>query len=212
MLLEQPDRIRGLDVRGEHEHADVGNSRRIRWAATMPSSVCVGGILMSTIATSGSRPRRWISPLPLGLPHDLDPGFVEQARDALAREHRVVGDHDAHGITALIVVPSTPLSTESRAVDRADAVDELGEPADAATWAPPRPSSWTSSASRRGLADLDPTSVASEWATRSRCLRHDAVGGGLDRRRVAPGGARTISTGSPATSASDAPAARARRR
>ena len=35
--------------------ATSGCSSRIRWAATSPSSVWVGGILMSTIATSGGR-------------------------------------------------------------------------------------------------------------------------------------------------------------
>ena len=48
-------RVGRLDVLREHEHADAGCSARIRWAATRPSSVWVGGIRMSTIATSGSR-------------------------------------------------------------------------------------------------------------------------------------------------------------
>ncbi len=43
-----------LDVLGEHEHADVRVIRLISIAARMPSSVCVGGSRMSTIATSGA--------------------------------------------------------------------------------------------------------------------------------------------------------------
>ena len=53
MLLEQPHRVARLDVLGEDEHADLRMLGRIVCAATSPSSVCVGGIRMSTIATSG---------------------------------------------------------------------------------------------------------------------------------------------------------------
>jgi hypothetical protein len=49
----------------------------------------------------------------LGPTDDLDTGFAEQARDAVARDHRVVGDHNAHGITTPIVVPDSPLTIET---------------------------------------------------------------------------------------------------
>ena len=65
----------------------------------MPSSVCVGGIRMSTTAASG----RFSGDLAdEGLRvthccHDVDPGVGEDGGDALPGEHRVVGDHDPHG-------------------------------------------------------------------------------------------------------------------
>ena len=36
-----------------------------------------------------------------GLRHDLEPGLLEQACDALAEEHRVVGEDDAAGVAEL---------------------------------------------------------------------------------------------------------------
>ena len=53
MLLEEPQRVARLHVLRQDEHGDAGWSARMRSAATRPSSVCVGGILMSTIAASG---------------------------------------------------------------------------------------------------------------------------------------------------------------
>ena len=49
------------------------------------------------------------------------PASVEQADDALAREHDVVGDDYAHGISAVSVVA---LELE-RAAERADAVGDV---------------------------------------------------------------------------------------
>ena len=70
---------------------------RISFAARSPSSVCVGGILMSTIAMSGLYERTFSSrssAVPL-CPTISNPLSVEQAGDALAQEHRVVGEDDA---------------------------------------------------------------------------------------------------------------------
>ena len=64
-----------------------------------------------------------------GLAGDVDPGVLEQADDALAGEHRVVGDDYAHGITArsrrlaLTRPPSAPTRSASRA-----AVPAVGDP------------------------------------------------------------------------------------
>ena len=74
--------------------------------------MCVGGILMSTIATSGfgdrHLPQQRLAVPDLG--HDVDSRVAEQAHDALAGEHRVLGDDYAHGISACM----TPSATESR--------------------------------------------------------------------------------------------------
>ena len=58
--------------------------------------MCVGGMRMSTIATSGSCWRTLQEQL-VGvarLADDLEARILEQAGDALAEQHRVVGDHD----------------------------------------------------------------------------------------------------------------------
>ena len=68
-----------------------------------PSSVCVGGIRMSTIATSGlciADLRQQI----LGgarLADDLEARVLEQARDPLAQQHGVVGENDAQAAKPL---------------------------------------------------------------------------------------------------------------
>ena len=64
--------------------------------------MCVGGMRTSTTATSGLwawtlRSRSSASP---GLADDLHARVLEQARDALAQQHAVVGEDDAHGIFA----------------------------------------------------------------------------------------------------------------
>ena len=87
----------------EHEHAGAGQrSRRISAAARRPSSVCVGGMRTSTIATSGLwaltlRSRSSASP---AWRDDVEARLLEQARDALAQQHGVVGDDDPHGMVA----------------------------------------------------------------------------------------------------------------
>ena len=71
-------------------------SARIASAARSPSSVCVGGIRMSTIATSGrcSRIAREQAVGVADLGDDVEAGVDEQPGDALAQEHRVVGEHE----------------------------------------------------------------------------------------------------------------------
>ena len=142
VLLDQPHRVARLDVLGEHEHADAGCSARIRWAATRPSSVWVGGIRMSTIATSGrvaahlAQQRRRASS---ACADDVDAGVLEQAHDPLAGQHRVLGDDYAHGISAR----SVPSSIADSAAERADTVGEVGSP-----WSRSEPSSSMSTTSR----------------------------------------------------------------
>ena len=68
------------------------------------------------------------SPLP-GLADDVEAGLAEQQRDALAQQHRVVGEHYAHGISALQPGSSGGWTPDLQAaVERLDAV---GEPAQA---------------------------------------------------------------------------------
>ena len=103
MLLEQAQRVARLDVVREQQHAGLRGARaRICVAATSPSSVCVGGMRMSTIATSGRWSRTWRSSAGPSSTwrDDLDVGAFEQPHDALAREHRVLGDDYAHGSSA----------------------------------------------------------------------------------------------------------------
>jgi hypothetical protein len=39
------------------------------------------------------------------LSHDVEAGFPEQVRDAFPEQRRVIGEHYAHGSSALICVP-----------------------------------------------------------------------------------------------------------
>ena len=68
----------------------------------MPSSVYVGGILMSTIAASGVVERTTREQLGGGLrrANDIEPGAAEEVHDTLADEHRVVGDDYPHVTTS----------------------------------------------------------------------------------------------------------------
>ena len=82
---------------------------------------------MSTIATSGScsstsrsrsSPRR-------RLRHHVDPGAPQERRDALAHERAVVGDHDAHGSSAVTTVPAPGGLVDAQVpVQRLDAVGQ----------------------------------------------------------------------------------------
>ena len=74
-----------------------GCSARIRCAARSPSSVCVGrhadvddgdvGLVRADLAQEVLRVA--------GLAGDLEAGLLQQARETLAQEHGVLGDHDA---------------------------------------------------------------------------------------------------------------------
>ena len=65
--------------------------------------MCVGGMRMSTTATSGLciATCRSRSSGRAGLRDDLEARLLEQARDALAEQHRVVGQHDAASVAEL---------------------------------------------------------------------------------------------------------------
>ena len=80
---------------------------RISFAARSPSSVWVGGILMSTIAMSGLYERTFSSrssAVPL-CPTISNPASSSRLRDALAQQHRVVGKDDADArLFALLLI------------------------------------------------------------------------------------------------------------
>src|SRR4051794_39102202 len=83
-----------------------------------------------------------------GLADHVEPGFAQQQRDAFAQEHRVVGQHYAHGISALSRVPPAgglqtfkcPSSASTRSASPR-------RPEPFAGLAPPLPSSATSTTS-----------------------------------------------------------------
>ena len=73
----------------------------------MPSSLCVGGKRMSTIAMSGVCLRTLTKQLLGGFAcaDDLDSCITKNTRDALAEQHAVLRDHGAQGISARTRVP-----------------------------------------------------------------------------------------------------------
>ena len=75
---------------------------RISAAARIPSSVFVGGMRMSTIATSGSvdATRSSRSSAVPACPTTSKPSSSRIARDPLAQQHRVVGQRDARHVAA----------------------------------------------------------------------------------------------------------------
>ena len=98
-------------------------------AARSPSSVCVGGMRMSTIATSGRQRSTSCEQLlrVRGQPSDLEAGLVEQAREPLAQQQRVVGDDYPHGISARSVVPRPGRARHGQLP--AERLDAVGQPA-----------------------------------------------------------------------------------
>ena len=80
---------------------------------------------MSTIATSGRRPRHEREELVrrLGLADDLDARIGEEPGESLAQERLVLGDHDPHGISATSRTrPGAVSRTVKNPVDGADAI------------------------------------------------------------------------------------------
>src|SRR5207245_4656153 len=73
---------------------------------------------------------------------DLDPVLLEQLGHPLAQERGIVGDHDSHGISAVMRVPRPPsvLSTQSRPPRASTRSARPRRPAPSGS-APPTPSS-----------------------------------------------------------------------
>ena len=162
----------------------------------MPSSVWVGGMRTSTMATSGlcARTFRSRSSASPAWPTTSKPGILEQANHSFAQQHRVVGDDQPHRGQ-----PSRAGCWHAQSCRRPRRCSTLNSPSSAATRsasprrpepsgsAPPRPSSRTSTVSKPLL-----------WATLTRDalgvrvlgdvgegLGDEEVGGGLDAGRGA---------------------------
>ena len=100
-LREQLDRVGLLDVLGEHEHADVGvvGADLVRGAQAL---VGVGGrhpdVDDGDVGVVGADLAQQVLGV-TGLAGDLEARLLEQAREALAQQHGVVGQHDAKRVT-----------------------------------------------------------------------------------------------------------------
>ena len=107
-----------------------GTRSRASIAARMPSSVNVGGSRTSTTRDVGPvlddrvDERRAV----VDGGHDLPAAVAEQARQPLAQQRQVFGDHDAHGSSARIVVPGCAVCDGEPAVERLDALAQAGQP------------------------------------------------------------------------------------
>ena len=133
------------------------------------------------------------------LRHHVEVFVCEQARDALSQQHRVVRDHDAHGISAWMCVPPPrgTFESERRRRVRGHGRRDLGARIRTAGSAPPTPlssMSTTAFPSRRVMLTSDRGGVCVLRAVRER-LRDEEVGGCLDwlaeplaraRRRSSP--------------------------
>ena len=115
---QQVERVALLDVLREHEHAGLRMLAADLFRGDAgPSSVLVGGMRMSTIATSGVcaatlRSRSSASP---AWPTTSNPALLEQPGDALAQEHRVLGDHDAHAVDRGLL-PRAPVHASTASI------------------------------------------------------------------------------------------------
>ena len=154
--------------------------------------MCVGGIRRSTIATSGAcSPTLAIELLGVArLADDVEARLAEQQRDALAQEHRVVGQHYAHGISALSrVPPAGGLQTFRRPSSASTRSASPRSPEPFAGSAPPLPSSVISTISVP-LSRLTSTVADSRLGVLGdvgQALGDEVVGGDLDLRRRALG-------------------------
>src|SRR4029079_14013188 len=94
----------------------------------------------------------------------VDVGAPQERGDALAHEDAVVGDHDAHGSSAVITVPAPGgLVTRSRPSSAATRAARPCRPAPTAGVAPPTPSSATSTATPSAVRERRTDAVVA-WA------------------------------------------------
>ena len=103
---------------------------RISRAARRPSSVCVGGMRMSTIATSGACASTSRSSSVGGRASAATsiPASRSSAATPSRTQQAVVGDHDAHGSSARHGRPAAGRADDAQAaVERLDAVGEAAQ-------------------------------------------------------------------------------------
>ena len=129
---EQLGRVRMLDVLREHEHREAGPpaARLDRGAkALVPERRRQTDVDDRDVGLLDHDRAEQVRAVVDG-GHDLEAAVLEQADEPLAEQREVLGDHDAHGISARTIVgPPSGLVTTQRPVQRRDAVAEPGEPA-----------------------------------------------------------------------------------
>ena len=98
-LGEQVERVLGLDVLREHEHAGAGMLLADLARGAQP---LVGvrrrhaDVDERDVRAVRAHLQHQLVGRP-GLPDDVEPGLLEQSRDPLAEQNRIVGENDAHG-------------------------------------------------------------------------------------------------------------------
>src|SRR5215212_6716737 len=148
---EQLDRVALLDVLGEHEDAGSGQLRADD-PGRLEALVDVRGghadVDDGDIGLVGPDLSQQLLAV-ARLADDVEARVREQAHGALAQEDGVFGDHDAHGISARMVVPLPGgLCTSRRPSSALRRSARPRSPLPPPGWAPPRPSSRTSTTSR----------------------------------------------------------------
>src|SRR5581483_526007 len=151
---EQVEGVLRLDVLREHEHGGAGMALA-DLAGRAQALVRVGGRHPDVHHRHVRAVRADLQEQLLGgarLPDHLEPGVREQARDPLAQEDGVLGDHDARhesGISATTRVPPPGgLSTSRRPSRTATRSARPRSPEPPPGSAPPTPSSATSTTTR----------------------------------------------------------------
>ena len=122
--VEQPHGVGRLDVLRQHEHGDVG----VIVADPLGGDETFVGVGRRHLDVDDGDVRRRATDLVeelvgvLGLTDDVDAGVAEEVDDAFAGEQRVVGDYDAHGISAVdrVGVDGQPAAEGTDAIGQVD--------------------------------------------------------------------------------------------